>query len=325
MRERNRVERILKRRLLKIRLKPKTNDGGALDLFFYDTERNDMESPCFLCPNQCGVDREKQNGVCRSKGLKIAKYSLHPFEEPVISGTNGSGCIFFTGCSLMCVFCQNYDVSRNTRGKEISPQELAEIFRVLETRGAHNINLVNPTHFADQIAEAVAIYRPKIPIVWNSHGYETVETLERVNDFVDIYLPDLKYYSPRVSERYTGKRDYFERASEAILYMLNKTALFESGLLKRGVVVRHLILPLNSDDSVKILEWFSSVKDRCMLSLMAQYTPFGAIERFPELQRKITAREYRKVSDAAERLGIENAFMQERDAASEAYIPEWDF
>lgn len=284
-----------------------------------------MSSPCLLCPNACGADREKETGACRSGRLKIAKYDLHPFEEPVISGTNGSGCVFFTGCSLMCVFCQNYDVSRNSRGKEITPQELAEIFRALEARGAHNINLVNPTHFADQIADAVSIYRPRVPIVWNSHGYERVETLKRVNDFVDIYLPDLKYRSPRVSERYTGKRDYFDRASEAILYMLNKTALVESGLLKRGVIVRHLILPLNSDDSVNILEWFAAIKDRCILSLMAQYTPFGAIADFPELQRTITAREYRKVLDAAERLGIENAFIQERNSASAAYIPAWDF
>ena len=283
-----------------------------------------MGTECRLCPNACGADRELSDGACRAgREMRIAKYGLHPYEEPVISGTNGAGNIFFSGCSLRCVFCQNYEVSRAKLGRSVSPRELAEIFRELEAQGAHNINLVNPTHYAPQICEAMAYYRPKT-VVWNSHGYETVETLKRVNDFVDVYLPDLKYFSPAVSARYTGKPDYFRYASEAIRYMLNKTVLMENGLMKRGVVVRHLILPLNTDDSVRILEWFAPFKDACCLSLMAQYTPFGEIGAFPELQRRITRREYEKVLAAAERLQITNAFIQERSSASEAYIPDWD-
>ncbi|MBE5756641.1 MAG: radical SAM protein [Clostridiales bacterium] len=281
---------------------------------------------CFLCPNNCGVDRKLNNGVCGvSDKVKIAKYYLHPFEEPIISGKNGSGTVFFTGCSLKCVFCQNFEVSRNLTGKEISITELANIFKELESLGAENINLVNPTHYTDEIIKAFNIYKPNIPIVYNTHGYEKVETLEKINDYVDVYMPDMKYFSNDISFRYSGKYDYFKNAKKAIEYMLNKPIIFENGLLKSGVLVRHLVLPLNTVDSKKVLDWFATIKDKAYLSLMSQYTPFGKIDSFPELKRKITKREYNTLIDYALSLGIENMFIQEDLSSSEEYIPKWDF
>ena len=259
--------------------------------------------------------------------IYIAKYYLHPFEEPVISGKNGSGTVFFCGCSLKCVFCQNYELSRNLRGKEISVKELAQIFRELENSGAHNINLVNPTHYSDKIIKALDLYRPNVPIVYNTHGYERVEILKVLNDYVDVYLPDMKYFSPAISKRYTGKENYFEVAKDALKFMIDsKPLIFEDdGLLKQGVIVRHLVLPQNVSDSKKILEWFSELKDKAYINLMSQYTPFGNIEDFPELQRKITRREYDTVIDYALSLGIEKMYYQQFASADEKYIPKWDF
>lgn len=290
-------------------------------------ERFSTGSNCTLCPNECGVDRSVRAGACgTSSRIKIAKFYLHPFEEPCISGKNGSGTVFFCGCPLKCVFCQNYEVSNNLTGKEISTKELADIFRSLESMGAENINLVNPTHYVPQIAEAFSIYRPGIPVVYNTHGYEKLSTLELANTFTDVYLPDAKYFSPRVSDRYTGKQDYFAVASKAIEFMIKsrKTHIID-GMMKSGVIVRHLILPLNTDDSLEIVRWFSSFKDDALFSLMGQYTPFGKIEGFKELQRRITRREYDKVYTALLDAGIENYFVQELSSASEEFIPHWDF
>lgn len=282
---------------------------------------------CYICPNACGAQRCLTAGVCGVKDkLKIAKYYLHPFEEPPVSGTKGSGTIFFSGCSLKCVFCQNFDVSRNQTGKEITIEELVDIFKVLEGQGAHNINFINPTHYTEQILEAFKIYKPKIPVVWNTHGYETIETLKKINDYVDIYLPDIKYFSPEVSMRYTGKSNYFEVASKAIEFMSNKPyVLDDEGLLKSGTIVRHLILPQNVNDTINILKWYQNIKDKTALSLMSQYTPFGEIEKFPELKRKLTAREYNKAFNYAISLGIENMFVQDDKSSSTVYIPKWDF
>ncbi|MGN0818849.1 MAG: radical SAM protein [Christensenellaceae bacterium] len=282
---------------------------------------------CSLCPNACNVDRTENLGYCKtSDKLKIAKYSLHPYEEPPISGKNGSGTIFFTGCSLRCVFCQNYDVSRNNLGKEITVKELGEIFKKLEDMGAHNINLVNPTHYSLKIIQALDLYRPKIPIVWNTHGYEKVETLKTIDDYVDIYLTDFKYCSSKVSVRYTLKSDYFEVAKAALDFMLNKKPVIEDGLMKRGVIIRHLILPLNTSDSVAILEYLKSVmRNGAYLSLMSQYTPFGEIDNFPELKRPITKREYNKVFEKLCELDFQNVFLQDDSSSSQKYIPDWDF
>lgn len=281
---------------------------------------------CTLCPNECNVDRSKSHGVCGvNDKLKIAKYSLHAFEEPIISGTRGSGTIFFCGCSLKCVFCQNYEVSRNLIGREISVSDLVNIFKELEELGAHNINLVNPTHYSSQIVEALKIYRPSIPIVYNTHGYEKIEVLEKINDYVDIYLTDLKYFDESVSMRYTKKSDYFKVSVKAVEFMINnKKTVLETGLLKSGVIVRHLILPLNTADSVNVLTQLRPIISDAYLSVMAQYTPFGEIENFPELKRTITKREYEKVLEKTYELKYEKVYIQERNSSSEKYIPVWD-
>ncbi|MBO5285464.1 MAG: radical SAM protein [Clostridia bacterium] len=286
-----------------------------------------MNNLCNLCPNNCNVNRREVVGYCKSyETLKIAKYYLHPFEEPPVSGKNGSGTVFFTGCSLRCRFCQNFEVSRNLRGKEISVIELADIFKELETLGAHNINLVNPTHYTDKIIEAFNIYKPDIPIVVNTHGYERIETLCKLNPYVDVYLPDMKYYSEKVSDRYTGKKDYFKVAKEALEFMIeSKPKIYQDGLIKQGVIVRHLILPLNTDDSKHIIDWFTPFKDKATFSLMSQYTPFGDIDNYPELKRKITKREYRTVLDYALTSGLSDMFVQDFESADTKYIPNWDY
>jgi len=283
---------------------------------------------CFLCPNGCKIDKNTSVGLCGTdNSIRIAKYYLHPFEEPIISGANGSGTVFFCGCSLKCAFCQNYELSRNLRGKVISIHELADIFKELEDKGAHNINLVNPTHYSNMIKKAFEIYRPKVPVVYNTHGFERVETLKEMNEYVDVYLPDMKFFSSNLSKRYTGKDNYFEHASRAVEYMVESKPLEfgEDGLIKQGVVVRHLVLPQGVSDSKKILDWYEPLKDKAYLNVMSQYTPFGDIDAFPELKRKITAREYDTVIDYAISLGIEKMFYQEHKSADEKYIPVWDF
>lgn len=281
---------------------------------------------CNLCPNNCNANRSKTIGLCKVKDkIKIAKYYLHQYEEPFISLKKGSGTIFFCGCSLGCVFCQNYDLSRNNRGKEITPTELANIFIELENMGAENINLVTPTHYANQIISAFKIYKPKIPIVYNTHGYEKIETLEKLNDYIDVYLPDMKYFSPEISKRYCGKENYFEVADKAIKYMLNKPLEFVGEKMTKGVCVRHLVLPQNVDNSKKILDWFNPIKDKAYINIMSQYTPFGALDNYPELKRKITRREYDSVLEYAINLGLKNALYQEFESQSTKYIPDWDW
>lgn len=280
---------------------------------------------CTLCPVQCNVDRNSSVGRCKVGKLKIAKYGLHYFEEPCISFEKGAGTIFFCGCSLQCKFCQNFELSRNTRGKEITVDELVKIFHELEEMGAENIDLVSPSHYIKELVEAFQIYRPNIPIVYNSSGYEKIETLEKISPFVDVWLPDLKFYSPKIAERYTGRADYFEYASQAISFMAQKPIVIENKKMVSGTIVRHLILPLCSSDSVALLNFLAPMKDQIYLSIMSQYTPFGDIEGLPELKRRITAREYEKVLNHALDLGFENIFTQERESANTAYIPCWDY
>lgn len=283
---------------------------------------------CNLCPNNCNIDRKTGVGKCGvNDKIKIAKYYLHKFEEPIISGENGSGTVFFCGCSLKCVFCQNYELSRAMRGKEISVSELADIFKQLEDLGAHNINLVTPTHYALDIIRALDIYKPNIPVLYNTHGYENISTLKALNDYVDIYLPDIKYYSPKVSLRYTGIENYFDYASQAIEFMVKSKPIImgNDGLLKQGVVVRHLVLPQNVSDSKNILEWYKKLKDDAYINVMNQYTPFGNIEKFPELKRTLTHREYQQVLEYAMSLNIEKMFYQDIKSANEIYIPKWDY
>lgn len=293
---------------------------------------------CTACPVKCGANRTERAGYCSVRGLKIAKYYLHPFEEPCISFKNGSGTIFFTGCNLKCVFCQNYELSRAARGIEITPARLADIFRELEDTGADNISLVTPSHLIFELEKAFKLYRPKIPVVYNSGGYDSVESLKHIDEYISIYLPDMKWKSEILSARYTGRRDYFEVASQAIAFMADKPLLFEepakSGYVREdgakkmlsGLIVRHMVMPMGVTDTLAVLKWFKNeLPDTAYLSLMSQYTPFGEINDFPELKRGVTAREYNEAVNAAFALGISNIFVQKRSSAGEKYIPKWDY
>ncbi len=275
----------------------------------------------------CGAARDKTTGKCGiTNEIKIAKYYLHRYEEPIISGKNGAGTVFFCGCSLQCAFCQNYEVSRNERGKTVTVKELAGIFKRLEEDGAATIDLVTPTQYSLQIAEALDIYKPKIPVVYNTHGYERTEVLEIIDKYVDIYLPDLKYFSPSRAKRYCGKENYFDIAIKAIEFMIkHKKTIEENGKLRQGVIVRHLVLPENLDETIKILTALRPIIGDAYLSLMSQYTPFGNIDGLKELQRKITRREYARAVSTAENLGFEKVFLQEFSSQSEKFIPDWDF
>ena len=288
----------------------------------------DLEN-CTLCPTECGANRLKGVGACGVSELRIAKYYLHPFEEPCISFEKGSGTIFFTGCNLKCAFCQNYEVSRAKRGKALTPSELADVFKELEDMGAENVSLVTPSHLIPYLVRAFEIYKPKIPVVYNTGSYEKVETLQSIDPYVDIYLPDMKFYSPILSKRYLGKENYFEFASKAIEFMANAKPLrmTEKGKMLSGCIVRHLVMPLCTSDSKSLLKWFNAyLPPSVYLSLMSQYTPFGEIEGYQELSRPITAREYNAVLDTALELGLENRlFLQERKSSGEKYIPQWDF
>ncbi len=297
-----------------------------------------MIGKCTACPVKCGANRTERAGYCSVRGLKIAKYYLHPFEEPCISFKNGSGTIFFTGCNLKCVFCQNYELSRAARGIEITPARLADIFRELEDTGADNISLVTPSHLIFELEKAFKLYRPKIPVVYNSGGYDSVESLKHIDEYISIYLPDMKWKSEVLSARYTGRRDYFEVASQAIAFMAEKPLLFEdpakSGYVREdgakkmlsGLIVRHMVMPMGVTDTLAVLKWFKNeLPDTAYLSLMSQYTPFGEINGFPELKRGVTAREYNEAVNAAFALGISNIFVQKRSSAGEKYIPKWDY
>ncbi len=282
---------------------------------------------CKLCPTECGANRNAGVGACGVSGLRIAKYYLHPFEEPCISFKKGSGTIFFCGCNLRCVFCQNYEVSRAQRGKEITPSELADIYKQLEDMGAENVSLVTPSHFIPYLVRSFEIYRPKIPVVYNTGSYEKIEALRLIDPYVDIYLPDLKFYSPMLSKRYLGKENYFEIASEAIRFMSKKELnMTEDGKMLSGCIVRHLVMPLCTSDTKQILKWIKrELPPSVYVSLMCQYTPFGKIDGMKELSRTITPREYAAAQETAFALGLDNLFLQERDSVGTKYIPKWDF
>ncbi len=286
-----------------------------------------MKTFCTQCPLKCNIDRDIYKGRCGvGNKIKIAKYYLHPFEEPLISKNNRSGTIFFSGCSLKCVFCQNYEISHNLQGKEFSTLELVDVFKRLEDDGADNISLVTPTHYILQITNALEKYKPKIPIVYNSHGYENLDTLKIIDPYIDVYLPDLKFISNSLSKRYTKVDNYFLVAEPTIKFMMNskKTEILD-GQLKSGVIVRHLILPLCVNDSINIVEWFSkNAKNNAYLSLMAQYTPIKHFDLLNELNRPITNKEYQKVLDKVYSLELENVIIQQKSSANKDFIPKWD-
>ncbi len=282
---------------------------------------------CTLCPRQCGVDRSQRTGFCGMGELpRVARAALHFWEEPCISGTRGSGTIFFSGCTLRCAFCQNYEISHLGQGKEISVRRLADIFKMLEDQGAHNINLVTATPFAYAVLDALDLYRPPIPIVWNTGGYETLETLKLLEEAVDIYLPDLKHVSSRLSKLCAGAPDYFEAASAALKEMCRQTgpAVYdENGIIKKGVIVRHLILPGCTMDSRKALDFIAeNLPQGTPVSLMRQYTP-SSYCAIPGLDRRITDAEYSRVLEHFRALGL-TGYTQEKESADSAYTPPFD-
>lgn len=290
---------------------------------------------CELCPRKCGVDRSVSCGYCgMGDRLTAAKAMLHFWEEPCVSGERGSGAVFFSGCVLKCAFCQNYDISAEQKGKIISAERLVEIFLELEQQGAHNINLVNPTHFVPQIINAVQTARARglsLPIVYNSGGYERVETLRMLDGVVDIYLPDVKYFDNGLAKTLSDAPDYFETAMSALAEMIRQTGkpeLDHNGIMRRGTIVRHLVLPGQYKDTIEIIK---RVGERfggdILFSLMSQYTPFGKVKtdkRFEKFNRRITTFEYRKALDAVYETGM-NGYMQEKSSAKEEYTPEFDF
>lgn len=285
---------------------------------------------CTLCPRKCGADRVDGVGFCGvGDKLRVAKAYLHMWEEPCLSGTNGSGTVFFSGCNLRCRFCQNYKISAESLGAEINAERLGEIFSELQDKGAHNINLVTPTHYVPQIIAALDIAKPRlnIPVVYNCGGYESVETLKMLEGYIDIYLPDFKYGDNEIAQKYSAAPDYFQVCTAAIEEMLRQTGApsFDGDLLQSGVIIRHLTLPTHRFDSVRVLE---EIKRRygtenVLLSLMSQYTPFYKSSEFKELSRRISTFEYNFVADKASELGF-NGFMQERSSAKEEYTPDFD-
>ena len=284
---------------------------------------------CNICPTECNADRETQKGVCGMPwDVYLARAEKHYWEEPPISGKNGSGAVFFSGCSLKCVFCQNFGISHEKFGKKVSLERLREIFFELYEKGAHNINLVNPTHYTLQIKEALSENKPPIPVVYNCGGYEKVQSLKMLDGLIDIYLPDYKYISPDRAEKYSSAANYGEAVIEALKEMKRQcpeNVFNEEGIMQKGMIVRHLILPKNTNQSLKILD---SIKENLgtdtHISLMAQYTPMGKLDTVPELQRRITAREYEKVVSYALELGFDNIYTQDYSSATEEYIPSFD-
>ena len=283
---------------------------------------------CEICPRRCGAQRSERTGegFC-GMGTQpvVARAALHFWEEPCISGKNGSGTVFFSGCTLGCVFCQNYSISTEKFGQPITTKQLVQIFDDLVAQGAHNINLVNPTHFVPAIVQALRQWNHAVPVVYNSSGYERVETLRLLEGLVDIYLPDLKYIDSTVSQKYSGAGDYFFYAGEAIKEMARQTGgmkLDEEGILRKGTVVRHLILPGNTRNSIAVLSWLKENLPDLPVSLMAQYLPCGRAEEFPEINRPITKREYQKVLDVLFELELDG-FVQERTAAKKDFIPSF--
>ncbi len=299
-----------------------------MDESYYDNLKS-----CDLCPRHCHADRSAgKKGYCGlSADIRAARAALHYWEEPVLSGTDGSGAVFFSGCNLRCVFCQNYSIAIGENGKVITPERLTGIYFELKEKGAHNINLVTGTPYIPQIAASIEAAKAKgfdLPFVFNCGGYENVRALKMLDGLVDIYLPDMKYYSSEISTKYSNAPDYFERAKEAIAEMFRQVGepILTSQLMKRGMIVRHMLLPGYTKDSKKILRYLhETYGNKIYISIMNQYTPMDQITNgYPELTRKVTDDEYERVIDFAIKIGIEKAFIQEGDTAEESFIPAFD-
>jgi putative pyruvate formate lyase activating enzyme len=292
-----------------------------------------MLDNCTLCPHNCKVNRlEGKKGRCKCDNtLKIALASLHMFEEPCISGTNGSGTVFFTNCNLNCIYCQNYEISQVGKGKEITIQTLADIFIKQQEKGAHNINLVTPTMYVYQIIEAIKIARKnglKIPIIYNSNGYENVETIKMLNGYIDVYLPDLKYYTNELSKKYSNVDNYFEVATNAIKEMYSQVgnAVFDdNGIIQKGVIIRHLVLPNHIQNTKNILKWFNeNMPKNIYVSVMAQYFPTYKAKNDSLINRKLNKKEYKEVFNYLYSLDLQNGYIQELGSHEEEYVPDFN-
>ena len=292
------------------------------------------KNSCMLCPRECNVDREHDEiGICGVSGMGIlgARAALHMWEEPCISGETGSGTVFFSGCPLRCVYCQNYELARAKRGETITIDRLSDIFIELQEKGAANINLVTPTHYTPQIIEAVLFAKKKglvLPIVYNCSGYEKVETLRMLEGIVDIYLTDFKYMDAEIAKRYSKAPDYPEVAKAALAEMVRQCSLTrfdQNGMMEKGVIVRHLLLPGHLKNAKDVVQYvYETYGDKAYLSLMNQYTPLPHVEKYPELNRRVTEAEYDALIDYAIELGVENGFVQEGETAEESFIPAFN-
>lgn len=289
---------------------------------------------CEICPHKCKVNRnENEVGRCKSRDtVKIALYSIHNFEEPCISGERGSGTVFFSNCNMNCIYCQNYEISQQGKGKEITVKELADIFIRQQNQNVENINLVTPTSYAMQIMEAIKIAKGnglKIPIVYNTNGYEDIETIKKLNGYIDIYLPDLKYYYNELGEKYSKVKNYFEISTQAIKEMYKQVGipkLDENGIMKKGLMIRHLVLPNNIENSKKVLNWIKeNLDENIFVSVMAQYFPTYMAKNVENLNRKLTLQEYEEIENYLFSLNLDNGYIQELGEHEEEYVPNWDF
>lgn len=292
---------------------------------------NEILKKCNLCPRNCGVNRYESLGFCKaSDKVKVAYYSLHQWEEPVISGINGSGTVFFSNCNLKCIFCQNKKISTLGYGKEISNKRLKEIFLELQAKGAHNINLVTPTHYVPQIVEVLKEAKTaglNIPIVYNTSSYENVSTIMLLEGMVDVYLADLKYFDDSLGCKYSKCENYFEVAKAAIEAMYEQVGKFEivDDLMVKGVIVRVLVLPGHTDDSKNLIKYlYETYGNNIIISIMNQYTPVEVIDKYPNLNRKVSDEEYEDVTNFAVELGVEMAFIQEGETQDTSFIPDFD-
>lgn len=286
---------------------------------------------CMLCPRKCGVDRSKAKGFCGMPDkLFAAKAYLHLWEEPCISGETGSGTVFFTGCNLRCVYCQNRKIAEGGEGFEITSKRLGEIFLELQDKGANNINLVTPTHYVPHIISALDKVKDKlkIPVVYNCGGYESTDTLKKLDGYIDIYLPDFKYCDSRLAKRYSNAEDYPEVVKSALDEMVRQTGSCQfdkNGIMQKGVIVRHLVLPGFLQNSKDVIEYlYKKYENDIFMSIMNQYTPLEYVKEYPEINRKVTEKEYDEIIDFAAGIGVENAFVQEGGTVSESFIPIFD-
>ncbi|MBQ8057363.1 MAG: radical SAM protein [Ruminococcus sp.] len=286
---------------------------------------------CNLCPRKCNAQRcdNTATGFCKCNSeMKVAKIAPHLWEEPCISGKNGCGAVFFSGCTLKCVYCQNYEISHENNGKYITPEALADKLNDLENSGVHTIEFVSATQYVDKLIQTLDIYRPRVPLIYNSSGYESVDTLRKLEGYIDVYLPDFKYSDDILAKRLSKCDNYTSIAIDAITEMLRQcpsVSLDRNGIIEKGVIIRHLVLPSHTKNSIGVLNIIKEkFSDKVLLSLMGQYIPHGASNDYPDIDRKITKREYQKVLDHLLELELDG-FAQDLKSADKSYIPSWDY